>query len=496
MCYTKSVKCSVIIAIFGVVFAVLGGILIPVFHTVIDEEIKKQIPLVEGSDSFKAWKSPPVPIYFQVWVFDLINPMEVTQRGDKPAFRQKGPYTYREHREKWDLSWDNNEGTLSYRENRSFVFERDKSAGNESDTFTTVNLPMITIVELIRREYDWIKEAIETILTLVGDSELFLKLSIKDILWGYEDKLLKEIKKLAGKNIDDHFGLFYNNNGSDDGLYKIFSGVKGVDNFGLIKTWDNMSVLNTWTTKPCNEINGTDGTIFPPFVTKSDTKFLFSTDICRSLYATYNSEQKLRDIDLLRFTVPSRAFEDHLKNPDNNGFCTPPGVCLPSGLLNVSSCKQGAPVIMSLPHFLYADKVVQDAVYGLHPNVEEHQTVLDIEPNTGVVMNAQKKLQVNSYIRNVSHIKQTSKIKDHLVYPVLWLNESAEIDDKSARDFKSAVQTPIHITQAVQYGILILGVLMILAGIGWCIRIRSNGKHEELVNVVEENNESTHLLVQ
>lgn len=40
----------------------------------------------------------------------------------------------------------------------------------------------------------------------------------------------------------------------------------------------------------------------------------------------------------------------------------------------------GAPVVMSLPHFLYADEVVKDAVYGLNPNVEEHQTVLDIEP--------------------------------------------------------------------------------------------------------------------
>jgi len=35
---------------------------------------------------------------------------------------------------------------------------------------------------------------------------------------------------------------------------------------------------------------------------------------------------------------------------------------------------------MSLPHFLDAAKVVQDAVIGLHPSEEEHQTILDIEP--------------------------------------------------------------------------------------------------------------------
>jgi hypothetical protein len=34
-------------------------------------------------------------------------------------------------------------GTITYREIRSFTFDRDKSAGPQSDTFTTVNLPMI-----------------------------------------------------------------------------------------------------------------------------------------------------------------------------------------------------------------------------------------------------------------------------------------------------------------------------------------------------------------
>lgn len=68
-------------------------------------------------------------------------------------------------------------------------------------------------MELIRREFNWLKEAIDIVLKLVNDSELFLKLTIKDILWGYEDNLLKEIRKIAkaaGKDIDDHFGLFYN----------------------------------------------------------------------------------------------------------------------------------------------------------------------------------------------------------------------------------------------------------------------------------------------
>ncbi|XP_076070185.1 lysosome membrane protein 2-like [Mytilus galloprovincialis] len=502
MCSSKSIKCSIIFAVFGAVFIILGGVLIPVFHNYIKKEIKEQIPLKEGSASFKAWSAPPVPIYFQIWVFDLLNPLEVVQNGAKPALRQKGPYTFREHRQKGNFTWNDKDGTISYREKRSFNFEREKSAGPQTDTFTTVNLPMITVVELIRREFGFIQELVEFVLTLAKDDELFLTLSIKDILWGYEDNLLKKVLDFAKKighplDLDDHFGLFYNQNGSDDGLYSIYSGVKSADNFAFIKSWNNMSILPYWTTETCNVINGSDGTLFPPFVQKDDRKYLFSTDICRSIYATFDSEQTIRDIDLLRFTVPPKVFLDHNHNPANEGFCTPHGVCLPSGLLNVSSCKQGAPVVMSLPHFLYADPVVQDAVYGLNPNKIEHQTILDIEPNTGVVMNAQKKLQVNAYIRNVSHITQTLKIKDHIVYPVLWLNESAEIDAKSASDFKSAVQTPVHITQAVQYGLIVLGVLFIIGAAFWFVKVKtSQTKEDDLVTVVDDNRDTAHLVVQ
>ena len=50
---------------------------------------------------------------------------------------------------------------------------------------------------------------------LCQDQELFLTLSIHDILWGYEDNLLKKVKEEAAKfgihlDLDDHFGLFYN----------------------------------------------------------------------------------------------------------------------------------------------------------------------------------------------------------------------------------------------------------------------------------------------
>ncbi|KAL0163470.1 hypothetical protein M9458_042866, partial [Cirrhinus mrigala] len=67
-------------------------------------------------------------------------------------------------------------------------------------------------------------------------------------------------------------------------------------------------------------------------------------------------------------------------NPDNAGFCVPTGNCLGSGLLNVSVCKEDAPIIMSSPHFYQADDRFAQAVFGMNPNKEEHETVIDVNP--------------------------------------------------------------------------------------------------------------------
>ncbi|KAK3099881.1 hypothetical protein FSP39_011128 [Pinctada imbricata] len=445
------------------------------------------LPLVQGTSTYNDWVEPPVPIYFQIWVYDVINPEEVVNKGERPAVVQKGPYTYREKRHKQNItSYDN--GTIAYRETRTFIFDRAKSVGPETDNFTTANILMVTIADLLEREYSFIQELAEIILDIGGDSNLFTTLSVRGIMWGYEDPLLKTVndilKRYNQSTIDDHFGLFYKQNGTDDGLYTIDSGTKSVDHFVEIQRWNGENKLSFWTTPTCNMINGTDGTLFPPFVDKSQTLYIFSSDICRSIYTTFHKDDTLRGIDLLEFRVPPNVFLNVTANPANTGFCTPADNCFPSGLLNVASCRSGAPVIMSQPNFLAADPKVIDSVVGVHPDPEQHSTLIAVEPMTGVVMNAQKKLQVNILIKKINHIRDTRNLK-LMFFPILWLNESAVITEKAANDFKSAVQTPLKITQAVQYGLIIIGAFILICTLALIIKNKFSYNDEDDEEVVK-----------
>lgn len=94
----------------------------------------------------------------------------------------------------------------------------------------------------------------------------------------------------------------------------------------------------------------------------------------------YTKDVTVKGIGMDRFVAPDIMFGNVTVNPYNAGFCTPKDNCLPSGLLNVSVCRSGAPVIMSMPHFLGCDQETVDSIHGLSPNREEHQSYIDIEP--------------------------------------------------------------------------------------------------------------------
>ncbi len=47
---------------------------------------------------------PPVPIYMKIYFFEIQNPSEVEDGYEKPVLKERGPYSYVEHRKKVNVS--------------------------------------------------------------------------------------------------------------------------------------------------------------------------------------------------------------------------------------------------------------------------------------------------------------------------------------------------------------------------------------------------------
>lgn len=422
-----------------------------VFQKAVDQTIQKDIVLRNGSETFASWEKPPIPVYSQFYFFNVTNPEEIL-KGEKPRLEEVGPYTYREVRDKGDIEFGDNGTTVTAVSNKAYIFERNQSVGDPKiDLIRTLNIPAVTAMEWTQIHF--LRGIIEALLKTY-QQKLFVTHTVHDLLWGYKDELMSLIN-IFRPDIPAYFGLFYGKNGTNDGDYVFLTGEDSYLNFTKIVQWNGKPSLDWWTTDRCNMINGTDGDSFHPLITKDELLYVFPSDFCRSVYIVFSDYESVQGVPAYRFKVPKEILAN---TTDNAGFCIPEGNCLGSGVLNVSICKNGAPIIMSMPHFYQADEKFISAIDGMHPNKEYHETFVDINPLTGIILRAAKRFQINVYVRKLDDFVETGNIRS-MVFPVMYLNESVLIDQEIASRLKSVINTTLIITN-IPYIVMALGVLL------------------------------------
>lgn len=390
--------------------------------------LKKEIVLVEGSRVFESWKKPPPPVYMQYFFFNVTNVNEFLQ-GAKPEVNQIGPYTYREYRYKDNVTMVENGTMVAAYNTKSFVFLREKSVGDPAvDSITTVNIPAWAVMNKVKGSF-FRSSMVSIWMNSIG-SRLFTTRTVDELLWGYEDPLLVRV---SGTNpeVEKVFGLMYKKNGSNDGEFIYHTGQQNYMDYGRIETWQGQRQLTFWNSNYSNSIVGSDGSAFHPLLNKNERIYIFSPDLCRTIYMEFEKDVEVKGIPAYRFTPPPSVLASKEENPDNEGFCVTPKECLGTGILKVSPCRKGAPVVASFPHFYLADGKYAAAIEGMSPERTHHQTFLDLNPTTGVIVRAHKRAQVNVLLQRVPGFPFTRTLNE-TVFPVMFINESVVIDDESA----------------------------------------------------------------
>ncbi|XP_003469862.1 platelet glycoprotein 4 [Cavia porcellus] len=446
-------------AVIGAVLAVLGGVLMPVGDLMVENTIKKEVVLEEGTIAFKNWVKTGTDVYRQFWIFDVQNPEEVMLNSSNIKVKQRGPYTYRvRYLAKKNVTQDTNDQTISFVQPNEAIFVPSMSVGTENDTFTVLNLAVAAAPHLYPNNF--VQQILNSLIKK-SKSSMFQNRTLKELLWGYKDPFLS----LVPYPVTTTIGVFYPYNNTADGVYKVFTGKYNISKVGIIEKYKDKTNLSYWPGY-CDMINGTDAASFPPFVEKSRILRFFSSDICRSIYAIFGSEVNLKGIPVYRFVLPAKAFASPFENPENECFCTEKVIsnnCTSYGVLDIGKCKEGKPVYISLPHFLHASPDISGPIEGLHPNEEEHRTYLDVEPITGFTLQFAKRLQVNILVKPAKKIDALKHLNRHYIVPILWLNETGTIGDEKAQMFRKQVTGKIKLLGVVEIFLLSLGAVMFVA---------------------------------
>nr|XP_022900178.1 sensory neuron membrane protein 2-like isoform X1 [Onthophagus taurus] len=430
-------------------------------ESTISEELIELLRLKQGTEQFDRWVSTPMDINFKVYVFKVHNVDDI-MNGATPIVREVGPYIYKKYREKHNITYNEEADTLEYDEEMWYEFDAEASAPlNENDMITVLNVPMQDLFQSIEETSSltvnatWPKVFQDT-------TSLFHTISVKDLLFnGYrfcDSTTLIGVTYMIARALCNSirneyasvdtilihndetvaFSFFGHKTRNYDGPYAIKAGNLNIKDIGSIQTWKNEEYLNNWQGEEstCNKIRGTDGLLYPPFNNKETRFEVYNPDICRveTFQTKYNSS--FQDIDSNVARIDSNLFSN-----ENNEECycmnatKPPGKydCFRSGFGDMLTC-MNYKIITSFPHFLDAD--VENEIIGLTPTEELHGSSITIEPTTGWILEANRRMQYNMVVRPIQNIAVTQNVTS-MIMPILWFEESVKLPDDLVEKLKN-----------------------------------------------------------
>nr|CAB3229114.1 platelet glycoprotein 4-like [Phallusia mammillata] len=444
--------------------------------------IKNQTQVVPGTIMYKLnWAEVETPVFRKFFLFNVTNKEEFLAQTPgnyvKPIFQEIGPYVYREYLKKDNIEYqDYNSSVLQkvfYRQTATFFFVPELSNGTEDDIVTSLNI-IVTLIPAVMEHVippGLLNTAYAVFNKLVRDtnSELLFTMTVGEYLFGFQDPLFTAIlDKLFPEAESDIFGVFMLTNMSIGWRdYQVYTGKGDYKLTNEIVQFQNMSVLPYWFGETCNQINGTDGTMTAPFMNKEDRVYFYVDEMCRSIYATYQSEQEVHKIKGWRYNVPPDVFMSPANNEENTCFCADLNhvTCQHDGGNLVSSCLFGAPLFVTFPHFLYASDYYADKIVGMHPDEEKHQMYIIYEPTTGVVIDTESRIQLNLFMQPNSRAPVLNQIQEEFAFPMLWLNEVATLQESDASWFYLLLYRLDELVLLVEIVAIVVGS----AFLGWAI---------------------------
>ncbi|KAH9425317.1 hypothetical protein DERP_005920 [Dermatophagoides pteronyssinus] len=460
-------KILIAIGVIGAAFIIIGmSVLFGALPKIVQDKVNEQMVLDENNtDIYDMFKSLPVPLQFRIWAFEADVSTFDGQHINTITYKKRGPYVYNEQRNKSFIEFSSDGNNVSYTLDKYYTFNKDESCpGCSKDDKINFFNPLFAMEQANLDSFiEANKKDPETL--RMFESLIYNFDTIDDLLITGNSNLGQSI--LASKD----FNTFIVDTGKSD-IKQLEQVLSYADNSEITGVWPNN---DDGSTSRCNKLIGTDATQYAPGLTGDETIWAFETLLCYSLYAKHGilPDRDVKDIPTYRYTIMKENF---LETLENSCFCLEDDIkqCT-SGMLNLKKCGAaiGFEFLASPAYFFEAPEHLKwtglDKIVNIDDITEENcGTFFDIEPQTGIVLNAEKKLMLNIKVRPnaVPALKDlaTDKYFNYQVSPFLYIEEAGGIDDENAKKLKDKLY-PKKVATAALIIMIVVGVLLICVSV-------------------------------
>eukprot|EP00697_Spironema_sp_BW2_P014722 gnl/Spiro4/524_TR287_c0_g2_i1.p1 gnl/Spiro4/524_TR287_c0_g2~~gnl/Spiro4/524_TR287_c0_g2_i1.p1 ORF type:complete len:536 (+),score=110.66 gnl/Spiro4/524_TR287_c0_g2_i1:143-1750(+) len=468
-----------VVGFLAVLFLLIGIGGPPFIQSQIKAGVEKQLRLDDpngpGFSLFQDWnqtadKVPPTYKTFNFW--NLTNAEDWIAGRAKPRVSLCGPYSYREYKTRFNITWSEDRDIIQFRTWERYVYDPATSCPTcdpDNDLITTLNMPLQGVLAQIRTQIGdpyFAQIIVDMMMAYIqekdGNYGIVVTYPAGQLAMGYKDPLLDLLVTKAGlPGISPIFGFQMPNSKTEqdainDPTLGFIQWHTGKNDINLVQNyvmWQNQTDLRKYWLPGTDAtvLKGSEGLQFQPFLDQSTNLVAFVDVIFRHAKLESNLTTKVQDIDLYRYQV---KWSELIANTTENDQYFSNG---PNGVMNISSGTMGVPTFLSLPCFFHADPWLRAQVDGMpDPNLDplNNDILIDVEPITGTTMQATKKLQINIYIEPDTTGLFTDWKFAPIYFPTAFLEERGVITEELAKQFKSQV----YLAMSVSKGARIVGV--------------------------------------
>ncbi|RWS22058.1 CD36-like protein 5, partial [Leptotrombidium deliense] len=260
---------------------------------------------------------------------------------------------------------------------------------------------------------------------------------------------------------NNEFGLLAGRNDTPEGPYEVYTGLTDAGPVLQFVSYKDQKKLKWWKGDRCNQINGSDGSLFKAGLQPEDKLYAFAADICRSAALIYVRESEFMGIPSFRYEGDPIFMDAHA--PENECFCMykNENKCKIDGLFDLSHCQFGAPLLLTSPHFIFFPDL-QKNIDGLTPNIDDHMTYVEVQPTLGAVLYGIKRIMFVIRVENNPGIRN---IRNNFI-PFVWAEESGGLNDELANQLLYSFVYPVRGASAATAGIGVAGIATIVTALG------------------------------
>ncbi|KOC60729.1 Scavenger receptor class B member 1 [Habropoda laboriosa] len=379
---------------------------------------KLKVVFSPGGEIFELWRKPDVELYLKVYLFNVTNHEEyLSGKESKLRFQEVGPYVYRESLEHGSIEFNDN-GTVSALPHHPLTYVPQRSNGAEEDELILPNIALLSISNVMK-DASYFSRLGLNLLVHNTNSQPLVKMTAREFMFGYESTLVTLGNKVMPSWIKfDKLGLIDRMYDFEGDYETVYTGETDFRLTGLIEKYNGDVNLPQWTGTCANVNKASDGVKFPSYIQPNDTVLFFRKSLCRSAYMKQVDETYINGLHSYKYKFVENVLDNGAYNPENKCFCRK-GYCLKPGLIDVTDCYYGFPIALSYPHFFKSDPSILEAIEGLYPDPDLHESFAYVQPKSGLPIQLAFRFQINMALQDIKHMARVEKF-DNFILPLLW----------------------------------------------------------------------------